>query len=70
MTQKGNIVYSAGDPSSVGEDLTPTIETDSVAALKRVRIVAVKVWKITESKHFFLLHAETEIKDKSKLVTH
>jgi hypothetical protein len=44
---KGNVIFFAGDPSSVVEDLPPTIETDiipallkSTAAPKGIRFVA------------------------------
>jgi len=77
LAPRGNNIFSAGDPNFVVEDLTPTIETDvipelleSVAAPKGVRFVAAKVRKITEWRHFFRLHARTEIKDQSKLLTH
>ncbi len=70
-------IFSAGDPTSVVKDLTPIIETnvvqellESVAAPKGVRFVAVKVRKISEWRHFFKLHAEIEIENKPKLLTH
>ena len=77
IAMRGTIIFSAGDPTSVVEDLTPTIETDavlelvqSVAAPKGVRFVAAKVKKITEWRNFFKLHAETKIENYSKLLTH
>jgi hypothetical protein len=30
MTPRGNIIFSAGDPTSITEDLPPIIETDIV----------------------------------------
>ena len=76
LAPRGNNIFSAGDPNFVVEDLTPTIKTDvgpelleSVAAPKGVRFVAAKVRKITEWRHFFCLHASTEIKDQPKLLT-
>jgi len=77
LAPRGNIIFSTGDPNYAVEDLTPAIETDvvpelleSVAAPKGVRFVAAKVRKITEWRHFFRLHARTEIKDQPKLLTH
>ena len=72
---KGKLIFSAGDPDSVIEDLNPTIKTDAVpelleivAAPKGVRFVVAKVRKITEWRHLFCLHASTKIKDQ--LLTH
>jgi hypothetical protein len=55
MAPRGNIIFSAGDPTLVVEDLTSTIETKvvpdllkSVAAPKGVRFIAAKVRKIRE----------------------
>jgi len=52
MAPRGNIIFSAGDPTSMVEDITPTIETEvvpdlkeSVAAPKGVRFIAAKVCK-------------------------
>ena len=54
MAPRGNIIFSSGDPESVVEDLTPTIETcvvpdllDNVDAPKGVHFIAAKVRKIT-----------------------
>ena len=33
MAPRGNIIFSAGNPTSITEDLTPTIETDIVPDL-------------------------------------
>jgi hypothetical protein len=76
MAPRGNIIFSARDPTSVVENLPPTIETEVVpdlqengAASKGVRFIAAKVRKVTEWKHFFHLHASVETKDKPKLLT-
>jgi len=56
MAPRGNIIFSAGDPTSMVEDRTPTIETEvvpdlleSVVAPKGVRLfIAAKIRKIKE----------------------
>ncbi len=77
MAPRGNIILSTGDPTSVVENLTPTIETEVVpelmecaAAPKGVRFVAAKIRKLTEWNHFFDLHAGMDMKNKTKLLTH
>jgi hypothetical protein len=51
----GNIIFSAGDPTSVVEDLPPTIETDVIPDLlqsaietKGIRFVAANIRRQTE----------------------
>jgi hypothetical protein len=77
MAPRGNIIFSAGDPTSIVEDLIPTMKSavvpellDNVAAPKGVRFVVAKVRRITEWRHFFHLQAKTRIHDKPKMLKH
>jgi hypothetical protein len=77
-TPRGNIIFSAGDPSSVVEDLPPTIETDvipalleSTAAPKSIRFVAARIRKQTDEwRNVFTLLSASEIHHQPKLLTH
>jgi hypothetical protein len=59
---RGNIIFSAGDPSSVVQNLPPTIETDAIPELtwftttpKGIRFVSANVKKHREWR-LFILH--------------
>ena len=76
-TPKWNLIFSAGDPVSVAEDLPPTIEMDviptlmeSTAAPKGIRFVAARIGKLTEWRQFFALLTVAEIHNLPKLLTH
>jgi len=63
MAPRRNTIFSAGDPSTVVEDLPATIEEDQLPDLlectgapKGIRFIAAKLRKLTEWRRFFNLH--------------
>ena len=77
MAPRGNTIFSAGDPTTIVEDLPATIEEEalpelheSIAAPKGIRVIATKLRKLTEWRHFFYLHQRTPVRDQLKLLTH
>ena len=59
---RGNIITSAGEPSSVAQDLIPTLHTEitpsrteAAATPKGVKFVAAGIRKLVEWRAFFLL---------------
>jgi hypothetical protein len=77
MAPRGSIIFSAGDTTSVVEDLPPTIEEEvvfrpskSTTAPKGIRFIAARVRKWTEWRHFFTLHGDAPARDQPKLLTH
>jgi len=77
LAPRENTIFSAGDPTTIIEDLLATIEDqalpelhESTAAPKGIRFIAAKLRKLTEWRHFFDLHQRTPAKDQPKLLTH
>jgi hypothetical protein len=77
LAPRGNTIFSAGDPTTVVEDIPSTIEEEglpelnvSSSAPKGIRFIAAKLQKLTEWRHFFDLHQRTPARDQPKLLTH
>jgi hypothetical protein len=77
LAPRGNIIYSAGDPSSTVEDLPSTIDNEelpelhaSTAAPKGVRYIAARVRKMMDWRKKITLHSRTLARDQLKLLTH
>jgi hypothetical protein len=77
LAQRGNIIFSAGDPTSVIEDLPPTIDEEDFSELhqsrttpKGVRFIAARIRKWTKWRNFVDLHSRTLARDQPKLLTH
>ena len=77
MAPRGNTVFSAGDPTTTVGDLPATIEEEFLPELhestttpKGIRLIAAKLRKLTEWRHFFDLHKRTPSRDQPKQLTH
>ena len=77
IAPRGCIIASAGDPSSVSQDLGPTLQLEvtpplsqAAAAPKGVRFVASGLRKLTEWRSFFTLLCTSSPTNKPKLLTH
>ena len=77
IAPRGNIIFSAGDPTSVVEDLPTTIEDEPLPQLHQattaprgIRFIAAKLRKLTEWRHFFQVHQRTAARDQPKLLAH
>ena len=66
MAPKSNLIFSAGDPAPVIEDLPPTIEMDVIPEM--LDNIAYK--NTNQMETFFLLHSKTEVPEQPKLLTH
>ncbi len=63
LAPRGNAIFSAGDPTTIIEDLPATIEDEALlelhettAAPKGIRFIAANLRKLIEWRHFFDLH--------------
>ena len=77
LAPRGNIIYSARDPSSTVEDLPNIIDDEDLPKLlecttapKGIRYIAARVRKMTDWRKFFTLHSRTPAGDQPKLLTH
>jgi len=77
IAPRGCIITSAGDPSSVSQDLTPTLQLDvtpplsqAAATPKGARFVASSLRKLREWRSFFSIHGSSSQENKPKLLTH
>jgi hypothetical protein len=77
IATRGSNITNVGDPSSVAQDLPPTIQTDvtpsmdvDAAAPKGVRFVAAGLRKLSEWRAFFHLHNNVPSSTKPKLLTY
>ena len=77
LAPRGNVIFFAGDPATVVDDLPATIEEEPLPELhestttpKGIRFIAAKLRKLTEWRNFFDLHQRTPTRDQSKLLTH
>ena len=67
ISPRGNIILSAGDPTSIVDDFPPTIEADvifdffqSTTAAKGIKFVASSMRRQTEWRHLFTLYSEAD----------
>ncbi len=77
LAPRGNTIYSAGDTSSIVEDLPSTIDDEELPELhastttpKGVRYIAARVKIMRDWRIFFTLQSKTPARDQPKLLIH